>query len=60
MRVMCFCKQDFTLHVLFQEHGSGTSDANQPEGHESELMAHLASQKQNRKNTQVSYSFKNV
>ncbi|XP_070589310.1 midasin [Erythrolamprus reginae] len=35
-----------------EEHGSGTSDANQPEGHESELMAHLASQKQNRKNTQ--------
>uniref|UniRef100_A0A670YJS7 Midasin n=1 Tax=Pseudonaja textilis TaxID=8673 RepID=A0A670YJS7_PSETE len=35
-----------------EEHGSGTSDANQPEGHESELMAHLASQKQSRKNTQ--------
>ncbi|KAL7987892.1 hypothetical protein Chor_006811, partial [Crotalus horridus] len=34
------------------EHGSGTSDANQPEGHESELMAHLASQKQSRKTTQ--------
>ncbi|XP_062980947.1 midasin [Elgaria multicarinata webbii] len=35
-----------------EEHGSGTADANQSEGHESELMARLASQKQSRKNTQ--------
>ncbi|XP_074846986.1 midasin isoform X2 [Carettochelys insculpta] len=35
-----------------EEHGSGTADANQSEGHESTLMARLASQKQSRKNTQ--------
>ncbi|KAH0622150.1 hypothetical protein JD844_024188 [Phrynosoma platyrhinos] len=35
-----------------EEHGTGTADANQSEGHESELMARLASEKQSRKNTQ--------
>ncbi|KAJ7341746.1 hypothetical protein JRQ81_006597 [Phrynocephalus forsythii] len=35
-----------------EEHGSGVADANQSEGHESELMARLALQKQSRKNTQ--------
>uniref|UniRef100_A0A8C8S1Z5 Midasin n=1 Tax=Pelusios castaneus TaxID=367368 RepID=A0A8C8S1Z5_9SAUR len=35
-----------------EEHGSGAADANQSEGHESNLMARLASQKQSRKNTQ--------
>ncbi|XP_061479315.1 midasin isoform X2 [Rhineura floridana] len=35
-----------------EEHGSGAADANQSEGHESELMARLASEKQSRKNTQ--------
>ncbi|XP_074982679.1 midasin isoform X2 [Caretta caretta] len=35
-----------------EEHGSGAADANQTEGHESNLMARLASQKQSRKNTQ--------
>ncbi|XP_072854872.2 midasin isoform X1 [Pogona vitticeps] len=35
-----------------EEHGSGVADANQSEGHESELMAQLALQKQSRKNTQ--------
>uniref|UniRef100_A0A8D0DW25 Midasin n=1 Tax=Salvator merianae TaxID=96440 RepID=A0A8D0DW25_SALMN len=35
-----------------EEHGSGAADANQSEGHESELMARLASQKQSKKNTQ--------
>ncbi|XP_042318311.1 midasin isoform X2 [Sceloporus undulatus] len=35
-----------------EEHGTGTADANQSEGHESELMARLASEKQSRKHTQ--------
>ncbi|KAL8186257.1 UNVERIFIED_CONTAM: hypothetical protein K2H54_066664, partial [Gekko kuhli] len=35
-----------------EEHGSGAADANQSEGHESELMAQMASQKQSRKKTQ--------
>uniref|UniRef100_A0A803SWY9 Midasin n=1 Tax=Anolis carolinensis TaxID=28377 RepID=A0A803SWY9_ANOCA len=35
-----------------EEHGTGAADANQSEGHESELMARLASQKQKRNNTQ--------
>uniref|UniRef100_A0A8C0IUI7 Midasin n=1 Tax=Chelonoidis abingdonii TaxID=106734 RepID=A0A8C0IUI7_CHEAB len=35
-----------------EEHGSGAADANQTEGHESNLMARLPSQKQSRKNTQ--------
>ncbi|XP_030875252.1 midasin-like [Leptonychotes weddellii] len=37
-----------------EEHGSGAADANQAEGHESNFIARLASQKQTRKNTQVS------
>ncbi|XP_019064368.1 midasin isoform X2 [Fukomys damarensis] len=35
-----------------EEHGSGTADANQAEGHESNLIAQMASQKHTRKNTQ--------
>ncbi|NXI53175.1 MDN1 protein, partial [Chloroceryle aenea] len=35
-----------------EEYGSGASSANQTEGHESTLMARVASQKQSRKNTQ--------
>ncbi|XP_070274183.1 LOW QUALITY PROTEIN: midasin [Myotis yumanensis] len=35
-----------------EEHGSGAADANQAEGHESNVIARLASQKQTRKNTQ--------
>ncbi|XP_048350337.1 midasin isoform X2 [Sphaerodactylus townsendi] len=35
-----------------EEHGSGAADANQSEGHESELMAQVASRKQSRKKTQ--------
>ncbi|XP_008936093.1 PREDICTED: midasin, partial [Merops nubicus] len=35
-----------------EEYGSGASNANQSEGHESTLMARMASQKQSRKNTQ--------
>ncbi|XP_036622954.1 midasin [Trichosurus vulpecula] len=35
-----------------EEHGSGTADARQAEGHESKLMSRLASQKQSKKNTQ--------
>uniref|UniRef100_A0A8C0ELF2 Midasin n=1 Tax=Bubo bubo TaxID=30461 RepID=A0A8C0ELF2_BUBBB len=35
-----------------EEYGSGASSANQSEGHESTLMARMASQKQSRKNTQ--------
>ncbi|XP_035295830.1 midasin isoform X3 [Cricetulus griseus] len=35
-----------------EEHGSGASDANQAEGHESNLIARLASQRHTRKNTQ--------
>ncbi|XP_077160450.1 midasin isoform X2 [Paroedura picta] len=35
-----------------EEHGSGAADANQSEGHESEFMAQMASQKQCKKNTQ--------
>uniref|UniRef100_A0A8C4L875 Midasin n=1 Tax=Equus asinus asinus TaxID=83772 RepID=A0A8C4L875_EQUAS len=35
-----------------EEHGSGAADANQAEGHESNFIARLASQKQTRKNTQ--------
>ncbi|XP_015262586.1 PREDICTED: midasin [Gekko japonicus] len=35
-----------------EEHGSGAADANQSEGHESELMAQMASQKQSMKKTQ--------
>ncbi|XP_019393298.1 PREDICTED: midasin isoform X2 [Crocodylus porosus] len=35
-----------------EEHGTGSADACQSEGHESQLMARLASQKQSRKNTQ--------
>lgn len=38
---------------ISQEHGSGAADANQAEGHESNLVARLASQKQTRKSTQV-------
>ncbi|KAK2114045.1 AAA ATPase midasin [Saguinus oedipus] len=34
------------------EHGSGSADANQAEGHESNFIARLASQKHTRKNTQ--------
>lgn len=45
------------LSVFLQEHGTGAADADQSEGHESELMARLASRKQSRKNTQVFYSF---
>ncbi|KAF5919872.1 hypothetical protein HPG69_014236 [Diceros bicornis minor] len=36
-----------------EEHGSGAADANQAEGHESNFIARLASQKQTRKNTQA-------
>lgn len=35
-----------------EEHGSGAADANQAEGHESNFITRLASQKQTRKNTQ--------
>ncbi|XP_008565442.1 PREDICTED: midasin [Galeopterus variegatus] len=35
-----------------EEHGSGAADANQAEGHESNFIAQLASQKHTRKNTQ--------
>ncbi|XP_013366225.1 PREDICTED: midasin isoform X2 [Chinchilla lanigera] len=35
-----------------EEHGSGAADANQAEGHESNFIARLASQKHTRKNTQ--------
>ncbi|XP_060128572.1 midasin isoform X2 [Zootoca vivipara] len=35
-----------------ERHGTGAADANQSEGHESELMARLACRKQSRKNTQ--------
>ncbi|XP_044531325.1 midasin [Gracilinanus agilis] len=35
-----------------EEHGSGTADARQAEGHESKLMSRLASQKQSKRNTQ--------
>ncbi|XP_054829779.1 midasin [Eublepharis macularius] len=35
-----------------EEHGSGAADANQSEGHESELMAQMASRKQSKKKTQ--------
>ncbi|XP_006870675.1 PREDICTED: midasin [Chrysochloris asiatica] len=35
-----------------EEHGSGAADANQAEGHESNFLARLASQKHTRKNTQ--------
>ncbi|XP_058163130.1 midasin isoform X2 [Dasypus novemcinctus] len=35
-----------------EEHGSGAADANQAEGHESNFIARLASQKHARKNTQ--------
>ncbi|XP_060024167.1 midasin [Lagenorhynchus albirostris] len=35
-----------------EEHGSGAADANQAEGHESNFIARLASQKNTRKNTQ--------
>ncbi|KAF3831765.1 hypothetical protein GH733_000577 [Mirounga leonina] len=35
-----------------EEHGSGAADANQAEGHESNFIAQLASQKQTRKKTQ--------
>ncbi|XP_064216909.1 midasin isoform X1 [Aotus nancymaae] len=35
-----------------EEHGSGSADANQAEGHESNFIARLASQKHTRKNTQ--------
>ncbi|CAI9588336.1 unnamed protein product [Staurois parvus] len=35
-----------------QEHGNGYADASQSEGHESKLMARLASQKQSVRNTQ--------
>ncbi|KAJ1151695.1 hypothetical protein NDU88_004475 [Pleurodeles waltl] len=35
-----------------EEHGSGAADANQSEGHESNLMARLASQKQSTRQTQ--------
>ncbi|XP_007484380.2 midasin isoform X1 [Monodelphis domestica] len=35
-----------------EEHGSGTADARQVEGHESKLMSRLASQKQSKRNTQ--------
>nr|XP_048276589.1 midasin isoform X1 [Myodes glareolus] len=35
-----------------EEHGTGAADANQAEGHESNLIARLASQRQTNKNTQ--------
>ncbi|KAM4771043.1 midasin [Rhinophrynus dorsalis] len=35
-----------------EDHGTGTADASQSEGHESKLMARLASQKQSTQNTQ--------
>ncbi|XP_053447165.1 midasin isoform X2 [Nycticebus coucang] len=35
-----------------EEHGTGAADANQVEGHESNFLARLASQKHTRKNTQ--------
>ncbi|XP_031820381.1 midasin [Sarcophilus harrisii] len=35
-----------------EEHGSGTADARQAEGHESKLMSRLASQKQSKRKTQ--------
>ncbi|XP_042842742.1 midasin [Panthera tigris] len=35
-----------------EEHGSGAADANQAEGHQSNFIARLASQKQTRKDTQ--------
>nr|XP_056712126.1 midasin [Euleptes europaea] len=35
-----------------EEHGSGAADANQSEGHESELMAQMASRKKSKKKTQ--------
>ncbi|XP_066867568.1 midasin isoform X2 [Kogia breviceps] len=35
-----------------EEHGNGAADANQAEGHESNFIARLASQKNTRKNTQ--------
>ncbi|XP_053314521.1 midasin [Spea bombifrons] len=35
-----------------EDHGTGTADASQSEGHESKLMARLASQKQSVRNTQ--------
>ncbi|XP_077018521.1 midasin isoform X2 [Tamandua tetradactyla] len=35
-----------------EEHGTGAADANQEEGHESNFVARLASQKHTRKNTQ--------
>ncbi|XP_012665398.1 midasin [Otolemur garnettii] len=35
-----------------EEHGTGAADANQAEGHESNFLARLASQKDTRKNTQ--------
>ncbi|XP_068087248.1 midasin [Hyperolius riggenbachi] len=35
-----------------EDHGTGAADASQSEGHESKLMAHLASQKQSLRHTQ--------
>uniref|UniRef100_A0A8B9KRB9 Midasin n=1 Tax=Astyanax mexicanus TaxID=7994 RepID=A0A8B9KRB9_ASTMX len=36
-----------------EEHGSGTADANETEGHDSKLMARMSSQRQRQKQTQV-------
>lgn len=42
-----------TLSHLLQEHGTGSADASQAEGHDSTLMARMSSERQRRKQTQV-------
>lgn len=42
-----------TFSHLLQEHGTGSADASQAEGHDSTLMARMSSERQRRKQTQV-------
>uniref|UniRef100_A0A8B9KTP9 Midasin n=1 Tax=Astyanax mexicanus TaxID=7994 RepID=A0A8B9KTP9_ASTMX len=43
-----------------EEHGSGTADANETEGHDSKLMARMSSQRQRQKQTQFSERVENT
>lgn len=47
-----------TWLCLLQEHGTGAADASQSEGHQSQLTARMASQRQTEKKTQVRRVYK--
>lgn len=46
-------RQEVNSDTFLQEHGSGSADASQAEGHDSTLMARMTSPRQRQKQTQV-------